>query len=363
MGCRHGRHRISGRVDHAEPWREPQRVAMGDGALRSRISGAGCIAWRLAPTVGGSLLGGWDYAALRYTDTGGARWLIVCAASIFYGVLTRPLEGSMLVPAVVILLWWRNRQALPVVIQCAAWVGAVAATALFNWARYGSPLNFGYADSQLAWTTPIWIGLPGAVVSPGRGVLWEFPALVLAALGIALLWRNRQRLEAIVLAGLPILLLFEASQYNDWVGGWDWGFRFFQPALPLVAVTAGLGVVSLPRALQRWIPGVLLAGGLVWNIPVVATDILGGYGATYADTWSNFRLDAYPPIGAWAFLHHLRPTALTDSAAVDIVWFRATRVAGWTALIPFAVLVAASAALWISALRAVAGKPATALRS
>lgn len=293
------------------------------------------------------------YACLRHVKSGGARWLWIGAAAIAYGVLTRPLEGSLLVLVVPVLLGAPARSSWrPTAIMASGWAAAVALTLLLNWARFGSIFTLGYGASQLAWTTPIWVGLPGALVSPGRGILWEFPALVLTGVGAVYLWRRGRRREALALAGVPAVLLLEASLYVDWVGGWDWGFRFIQPAWPLLAALAGVGAVRLPAAVRRWVPPVLLAGGLLWNIPVVTTDLLGGYGAAYAADAANFRLDAYPPIGAWRFLHHIRATSLTDSGAVDIIWFRVMRYVGWLSLVPFAALLALAAALWTAAVRA-----------
>ena len=300
------------------------------------------------------------WACLRFKESNRARWLWICALSVVYGVLTRPLEGSMLLPAVLLLLWPRRPISVrPAVGQVGAWLMAVAVTLLLNWARFGSPLNFGYllGTPQASWTTPIWIGLPTALLSPGRGVLWEFPALVLAVPGTMLLWKQGARVAALVLSVLPATLFLESCLFTDWPGGWDWGFRFFQPALPLVAILAGIGVSRLSKGATSLLPPLLLAGGVLWNVPVVATDLLGGYGATYAVPAANYGLDAYPPIGAWRFLHHLLPDSGSDSAAVDIVWFRATRIAGWLALIPFGVLMASALTLWGIALRAENGRP------
>jgi hypothetical protein len=292
------------------------------------------------------------YACIRFNKSGSRRWVWIAAASIAYGVLTRPLEGSLLAPAVVALLAlpWR-RPLAPAALQVGAWGAAVLVTLLLNLYRFGGMFSFGYrlGTPEASWTTPIWVGFPGALISPGRGVLWEFPAMILAVVGTAVLWRSGRRLTAVALVGLPVVLFLEACQFTDWVGGWDWGFRFFQPALPLLAVVAGIGAIRISARWQTWLPGLLLAVGILWNIPAVATDIVGGYGATYQDTWSNFRLDAYPPIGAWRFLHHIRPTSQVDSASVDIVWFRAARSFGWAALIPFLTLAGASAVLWASA--------------
>lgn len=301
------------------------------------------------------------YACLQYRAANSRRWLWVSGASIAYGVNIRPLEGSLLLPAVVLLLAlpdWRNR-VFAVGSQAVAWAAGVAATLFLDQLRFGSPFNFGYPTSALAWTTPLWQGVPNGLISPGRGFLWEFPALVLAVLGARYLWKVGRRLEATVLIGLPAFLFIEACSYFGWVGGWDWGLRFMQPALPLLAVAAAIGSSRLPRILKPWLPAGVVMMGIAWNVPAVTTDILGGYGAAYADSASNWRLDAYPPIGAWRFLKHVFPTSGTDGSSIDIVWFRATRLAGKVALVPFVFLLGAAGFLWASAVRLSGEQPAT----
>ena len=290
------------------------------------------------------------FASVRLRASGSNRWLWLVCAGIAYGVLTRPLEGSMLLPGVLLLLlpgWRSSPQRL--VAPAATWVAAVALTLLINRARFGAPLNFGYG--AVSWNIPIWVGFPYALLSPGRGALWQFPAMLLSGFGTVYLWRTARRLEAIVLAGLPAVLFVESCTYFAWIDGWDWGFRLFQPALPFMAVLAAVGTTKLRGRLAGWLPGVLLAGGLAWNVPAVITDLLGGYAATYDNlaAWSN--LSAYPPIGAWRFLHHVRALNFEDSAAVDIVWFRAARATHWLSLIPFTLLLAVSAALGYRAVK------------
>ena len=293
------------------------------------------------------------YACLRYLSGGGRRWLWVSGIAVAYAVLTRPLEGSMTLLGPLLLLGWRMpRGWVPVASQLGAWVAGTLLTLATNWARYGSPTSSGYelGTAQASWTTPIWLGVPNDLLSPGRGLLWEFPATVIAVWGVRALWARGQKVEATVLAGLPAVLFIEAATFTDWVGGWDWGLRFLQPALPLLAVLAAAGIPALPAALRSWLPAGALAWGLLWNVPAVTTDILAGYGPAYADGAANWRLDAFPPIGAWRFLQHVFPSHGIDSSAVDIVWFRATLVAGKVALIPFVLLLAAAAWLWRRAL-------------
>jgi hypothetical protein len=290
----------------------------------------------------------WSCARIRAGGSG--RWWWLCSAAIVYGVLTRPLEGSMLLPAALVWLAPELRvRPTRGAVLVGSWIGAVLVTLLVNWARFGSATNFGYG--AISWSIPIWVGFPYAFLSPGRGALWQFPAMILGVLGAFALWRNGRRLEAVVLSAVPTVLFLESCVYFAWIDGWDWGFRLFQPALPLVAVLAGIGAVQLRGRFSRWVPAVLLAGGVVWNVPAVATDLLGGYAATYDNLASWSRLDAYPPLGAWQFLHHVRAMSPDDSAAVDVVWFRIARTTNWLSLLPFAALLATAGGLWQRAIR------------
>lgn len=290
------------------------------------------------------------FASVRLRASGSNRWLWLVCAGLAYGVLTRPLEGSMLLPGVLLLLLpgWRSSP-WRLVLPAATWVAAVALTLLINRARFGAPLNFGYG--AVSWNIPIWVGFPYALLSPGRGALWQFPAMLLSGFGTVHLWRTARRLEGIVLAGLPAVLFVESCIYFAWIDGWDWGFRLFQPALPYVAVLAGIGAAQLKGRVRVGLSGALLALGVVWNVPAVVTDLLGGYAATYDNLASWSRLDAYPPLGAWQFIHHVRAMTADDSAGVDIVWFREARTTHWASVIPFPILLATAAALWAQAVR------------
>lgn len=278
------------------------------------------------------------YGALLFRRSGRSRWLWGCGMAVCLAVLTRPLEGLFILPAALAmalpgLRFWRWQRAVwTTFVVIGGWFGAaVLVTMLVNIGRFGGPLNFG---SIVSYTTPLPVGLAGALVSPGRGMLWAFPAIVLVPLGLRRLWRSPHRLVAAVLAGLCGALLLNVSLWTWWWGGWNWGLRLFLPALPLLAVLAGAGVAELRGAASTWVPAVLLAGGLLWAIPATVTDLLGGYAGTYNGTAENFRLDAYPPIGAWRFLHHWRALFHADSAAADLIWLRLARASHNLSLLP-----------------------------
>lgn len=270
------------------------------------------------------------YAALRYRRTASRRALLLCGAALFYGILARPVEGAIVVPfafllaqpGMVLRRWTAaNWRALGVVLGSGT-VG-VLVTLLVDWDRFGSPFTTGYAGES--WTTPLNVGLPGALISPGRGILWEFPALVLAPLGFWALWQSGKKSVALALAGLSVVQLLNVAAWDVWWGGANWGLRLFVPALPLLAILTGTATAALPRPLRGWLPGLLLLGGVAWAIPCLVTDLFGGYTILADGSSGNFRLHAYPLIGAWEYLRHWRALSLTDSSAADILWLRIAR--------------------------------------
>jgi hypothetical protein len=96
--------------------------------------------------------------------------------------------------------------------------------------------------------------------------------------------------------------------------------------------------------MRRWVPPLLFIAGLVWVVPCIVTDLLGGYAGVIASgpiyAWRD-----YPPIGAWQFLHHWRASTPLDPSAVDILWFRTARPSGNASLIIPVLLIAAAMAL------------------
>ena len=273
------------------------------------------------------------YTILRFRQSGQQsswRWLLLSAFALLYGVLTRVVDGSLALPAVMLLAVphlrvreWRRDTWRALAILVAGWTGGVALTLLVNALRFGSALNFGYGGES--WTGSLPEGLAGSLVSPARGLLWSFPAIILIIPGIRILWRRSQQQAVVALMGLAVLELLNVSLWWVWWGGWDWGLRLFVPALPVLAVVAGCGVSALGRWMRWWLPSMLLLIGLAWAIPGVVTNLLAGY-APYADGGNSFSWRTYPLIGAWQFLRHVRPPVGTvDSQAVDIVWLLHSR--------------------------------------
>jgi hypothetical protein len=150
-------------------------------------------------------------------------------------------------------------------------VAALAGHALYDLLRFGNPLETGYGAqaSAGAFTTPLWVGVYGLLLSSGKGLLWFAPAVWLAPAGIAAMVRSRQHSEAarrgddVRRAGWAIVLawavgLFTYGRFQHWGGDGSWGPRYLVPLLPLACLAVGFALDGASRARKRlaWLLGV-----------------------------------------------------------------------------------------------------------
>ncbi|MEP7199296.1 MAG: glycosyltransferase family 39 protein [Chloroflexota bacterium] len=105
---------------------------------------------------------------------------------------------------------------------------------LFNYARFGSPFDFGY-DAKETFSTPFATGAFGLAFSLNKGMIFFAPLVLLAPLGLYAM-RQRWLPEAIVLVGIFLANLLLYSMWWAWQGGLSWGPRFLVPFVGLLLV-------------------------------------------------------------------------------------------------------------------------------
>jgi hypothetical protein len=157
----------------------------------------------------------------------------------------------------------------PVPAAAAALVGATPAVLLvagYNWLRFGALLQTSYATAPLAkaFGHPVWRGLRGLLISPGKGVLWYAPLTLLIPLLWPVCW-GRARTRAVVCAGLLLVRLVFYAPWYAWYGGWCWGPRYLVPAMPTLLPFV-LAAISVAR--RSWSARVGLAALVVASIGV-----------------------------------------------------------------------------------------------
>lgn len=238
-------------------------------ALGVAIGLLGIVLGRDRAYVGGVVAGaGFGLAGLMRTDS-----FVLVAPIIAVGVLVATQRRWHALAGVAI-------GALP----------GMAITVFYNMSRFGSPLATEYAGFRLSesFTYPFWSGLYGLIASPGRGILFYAPIVVLVAVGARWSWQRSPLLTVVCLVLMVDRVAFYASWWA-WHGGTTWGPRFLVPAMPAL-VPFVLEVVRRlphPRGAARAVVVATFAALLLLSASV---QIVGA--ATYAGYQSSTSVDA-----------------------------------------------------------------------
>lgn len=223
------------------------------------------------------------------------------------------------------------------ILACGLLLGALGWS---QWARFGHPFETGRFDWYATWQTPgeAWLAF---AISPGRGLLWFSPILLLALPAWPKVARRRMDL-AVFVALIFALRVVLVSLRTDWFGGWTPGPRYLLPlvpflALPLAEVVTAMRSAPTPRrvAFGLAIAGVLLVSTLVaahssvewmWGLQRSGLDRDGLYAAAHwdprASCWATWL--AQDVAGVKALLQR-GPLAGLQAARLDTLWAGALR--------------------------------------
>jgi len=244
--------------------------------------GVGTMAWPYS----GSLLSEplqtflllWSvYLLCRYRRTA-SMWPLVFSSLAFGCVLTvRPNLGIAL-PALWLyaVLAPRGHLSSRFVAGALFLVGplaGVAADLAYNWMRYGSILDFAYSGESFS--SSLYIGLWGLLLSPGRGLFVYSPALLLAIVG-GVAFCRRHRAEAALLLAVSLTLIVFYAKWWDWAGGYCWGPRFLLPIVPLLMplVAEAWDRIFSGGRVVRGAAAVVMLAAVAVQVPGVAIDPL-----------------------------------------------------------------------------------------
>lgn len=209
---------------------------------------------------------------------GERRWLACAALGAF---LTISAKASMLPLALLALTALGSRRPVRYAIPLLGVGLAIGGHLLYNAARFGTPFESGYGAqaSVSAFSTPLWVGLYGLLLSSGKGLMWFAPFAWLAPWGWAAMRRARShsdepRNAAAHAAARTALLVFAAAllqfgTFQHWGGDGSWGPRYLVPLLPLIALAVAFALEGASRVRKR----------LAWALATVGLLVqLGGVG-------------------------------------------------------------------------------------
>jgi len=106
-------------------------------------------------------------------------------------------------------------------------------------------------------------------ISPGKGLLFYSPALILALIGARGLLRTHRDL-ALGIFGFALMYTLGVSLYPIWWGGLSWGPRYMIPLLPVMMLAAAPGIAAILRWPLRWARTALLVLALTALFPQLA---------------------------------------------------------------------------------------------
>ena len=186
----------------------------------------------------------------------------------------------------------------------AAWTAGfavwLAVVAVYDLERFGNIFETGYGAEALAFSNPLGRGLAGLLVSPGRGLIWYAPPVLLALVGWRALGRRDARLAATA-AAMGFALLVLTAKFYQWHGGGVWGPRLIVPVLPVLLLPAAATFERLIRApsgreatagrpeRRRWALGSAVSVCLAAGVFTVALAVLVPFDRYVGVAWRHPR--------------------------------------------------------------------------
>ncbi len=235
------------------------------------LHGFASLAWPYAKTffsepLGALLMVGALYVHASHHRSGGDRALLVLGTLLGLLVVVKPayvVVAPVFLIATAIARWREGEDhdwlkwarsilafGLPIAL-------ALALLGLYNHFRFGSPLETGYPS--LAFETSFVAGISGLLLSPGRGLLFYSPVVMLGLMGIPRSLR-RNRMETWLILAILIVHIGLFSTWYVWWRGVNWGPRYLLPIVPLLILLAAPTLEGAFRR-RRW-PSLALIGVL-----------------------------------------------------------------------------------------------------
>jgi len=244
------------------------------------------------------------YATLRYTlgttvDSRQSKeerrlWLVAMGLAAGLVFVTR-VAGLIAIPIFAVYLVALHVRGRDLALYAAGVLPSLLVNAAYDAARFGSPLKTGpYPDQSFGY--PPWLGLPNLLVSPGKGLLWYAPALLLLALAVRP-FRRRLPLPALLCALVCGVYLLFYSNVNYWHGDPAWGPRYLYATLPYLILPLG-EVFARWRGYRRPVRG-LLVGALALSFLVQFSAVSVSYWRSFHYIFATYpdQIDRY----SWGF--------------------------------------------------------------
>jgi hypothetical protein len=165
---------------------------------------------------------------------------VMVGLGVGLAVACRPID-AVLAAGFVGAVWLVRRRAL-------GWMAAAASLpvlllALYQWRVFGSPLATGYGDvARNGWSAPLVEGIPGLLLSPGRGLLLHAPILLLSVAALVRAGRGSSPRWFLPLGLSVVLFVCVMGHWYIWWGGSSPGNRMLSDGLPVLGLALACGL-------------------------------------------------------------------------------------------------------------------------
>ncbi len=129
----------------------------------------------------------------------------------------------------------------------ASWATCLLIIGGYNLIRFNSLTETGY---ETIFTTPLWLGFSGFLISPYKSIFLYTPLLILIPLNLKPAWKRHPH-EVIFILALLLSQMLLFGLWHDWGGGKSWGPRFLMPLHSLLLLLL-LPFVEQALQLRRW---------------------------------------------------------------------------------------------------------------
>jgi hypothetical protein len=215
-------------------------------------------------------------------------------AGLFLGLSIYAHPSSLiLIPGLIAYTFLKTKHNKKTLYSLLIVLGIVLFSAgLTNYWRFGSFTHFGYGRDGSLFYHQGWQGLLGLLVSPGSGIIFFVPIVILAPIGFLYLSRKNRGLSLLFAYIIIVVWLFfgtiDDPSFKS--GGWNgiaWGPRYLMVTLPFLIMAVGALVQNLnklasrPKLLLKFSIVILCVVGFYINLLGVLVWYLYGYGYSW----------------------------------------------------------------------------------
>ena len=170
-------------------------------------------------------------------------------SGLFLGLLLLARSGELvLIPGLVILSLYIFRKNKTKIIQFFSGLLPLIGLQLYlNLLRYSSTTDFGYGAFQTLSHRSSIEGLYGLFISPGFGLITNFPLILLFPIALYFCWKKNKILCVMFLYIFTVSWLsYGTLPTPSWHGFGGWGPRLLVPIIPIIAVSLGFLLKEIP---------------------------------------------------------------------------------------------------------------------